>query len=125
MYAIRSYYDFKENNVGLYLENRVKSFAANGDKLDVQLESGRTIETDFVILSIGVVPDVNLAKMAGVKIGETGGIWVNEHLQTSTPDVYAVGDAIEFPHPETGKAVITYLAGPANKQGRILRNNFV
>jgi len=115
--------NFKENNVGLYLENRVKSFAANGDKLDVQLESGRTIETDFVILSIGVVPDVNLAKMAGVKIGETGGIWVNEHLQTSTPDVYAVGDAIEFPHPETGKAVITYLAGPANKQGRILADN--
>ena len=66
-----------------------------------------------------------MAKAAGLKIGETGGIWVDDYLQTSATDVYAVGDAIEFPHPLTGKPWLNYLANPANRQGRIAADNMV
>ena len=78
-----------------------------------------------MILSIGVRPDNQLAKNADLVIGEMGGIKVNEFLQTSDPDIYAVGDAIEFENPITHQSMITYLAGPANKQGRICANNIV
>ncbi|MCB9202026.1 MAG: pyridine nucleotide-disulfide oxidoreductase family protein [Flavobacteriales bacterium] len=114
---------FKEKNIGLYLEDKVVSFDDLEDKVKINLESGKSIETDMVILSIGVRPNVDLAKKAGIRIGETGGIWVDKYLQTSKEDVYALGDCIEFPHPDSGKPVITYLAGPANKQGRILADN--
>jgi rhodanese-related sulfurtransferase len=77
------------------------------------------------LLSIGVRPDTKLALQAGLKTGTARGIWVNEYLQTSDPDIYAVGDAIEFENPVTGLSMITYLAGPANKQGRICANNVV
>jgi len=116
---------FKEKNVGLFLEDAVKGFTSKDDHVEVHLASERTIEADFVILSIGVKPDTKLAQNAGVKIGETGGIWVDEYLQTSKKDIYAVGDAVEFPHPITGKPSLSFLAGPANKQGRILADNMV
>ncbi len=116
---------FKEKNVALFLEDAVKEFKPKGEIIEVQLSSDRVIKADFVILSIGVRPDVALAKEAGIKIGETGGIWVNEFLQTSEEDIYAVGDAIEFPHPITGKPSLSFLAGPANKQGRIVADNMV
>lgn len=116
---------FKEKNVGLFLEDAVKGFTRKNDQIEVHLASERTIEADFVILSIGVRPDTKLAQAAGVKIGETGGIWVDEYLQTSKKDIYAVGDAVEFPHPITGKPSLSFLAGPANKQGRILADNMV
>ena len=116
---------FKEKNVGLFLEDAVKEFIPNGDRIEVHLSSERVIEADFIILSIGVKPDTVLAKTAGVKIGETGGIWVDDYLQTSIENIYAVGDAIEFPHPITGKPSLAFLAGPANKQGRILADNMV
>ena len=73
-----------------------------------------------VLLSIGVRPATALAQQAGLKLGEMGGIWVDEHLETSEKDIYAVGDAIEYPHPLTGKPWLNYLANPANRQGRIL-----
>jgi len=115
---------FKEQNVGLHLNSRVMSFEdLEGDRIKITLENGTSIETDFVILSIGVKPDVMLAKKAGLKIGETGAIWVDPYLQTSKKDIYALGDCIEYPHPVSGTPVITYLAGPANKQGRLLANN--
>ncbi len=79
----------------------------------------------MVLLSIGVRPDTKLASMAGLNLGAAKGIWVNEFLQTSNPDIYAVGDAIEFTNPITGQSMNTYLAGPANKQGRIAANNIV
>jgi len=79
----------------------------------------------MVLLSIGVRPDTRLAVAAGLTIGTARGIWVNEYLQTSNPDIYAVGDAIEFENPITHQSMITYLAGPANKQGRICANNLV
>ncbi|ARV14373.1 FAD-dependent oxidoreductase [Polaribacter sp. SA4-12] len=116
---------FKEKNVGLFLEDAVKEFVPNGELTEVHLSSERIIKADFVILSIGVRPDTFLAKSAGIKIGETGGIWVDEYLQTSKEDIYAVGDAIEFPHPISGKPSLAFLAGPANKQGRILADNMV
>ena len=64
-------------------------------------------------------------RAAGLRLGTTGGIWVNDYLQTSDPHIYAVGDAIEYPSPLTGRPVTTFLAGPANKQGRICANNLV
>ena len=78
-----------------------------------------------MILSIGVRPEITLAKAAGLRIGDAGGIWVDDYLQTSAADVYAVGDAIEFPHPLTGKSWLNYLANPANRQGRIVADNMV
>ena len=115
---------FKDQNVGLHLNSRVMSFDnLEEDRIKLTLENGATIETDFVILSIGVKPDTDLAKKANLKIGETGAIWVDGYLQTSHKDIYALGDCIEYPHPVSGTPVITYLAGPANKQGRLLANN--
>ena len=78
-----------------------------------------------MILSIGVRPEITLAKVAGLRIGDAGGIWVDDYLQTSAADVYAVGDAIEFPHPLTGKSWLNYLANPANRQGHIVADNMV
>ncbi len=113
----------KTKNVEFYLQDGVASFEREGKSLRIALQSGRELPADIVILSIGVRPESRLAKEAGLEIGKTGGIKVNAHLQTSDPDIYAVGDAIEFPNPITGQAAITYLAGPANKQGRIVADN--
>ncbi len=115
----------RSKGVHLLLNNAVSGFERVDGQLKVSLKSGNTLEADVVILSIGVKPDTRLAVGAGLKIGEARGIWVNEYLQTSDPDIYAVGDAIEFANPITGKAMITYLAGPANKQGRICANNIL
>jgi NADPH-dependent 2,4-dienoyl-CoA reductase/sulfur reductase-like enzyme len=79
----------------------------------------------MVLLSIGVRPESALARNAGLATGESRGIVVNSYLQTSDPDIYAVGDAIEFPNPITGKPRVTPLAGPANRQGRIAADNIV
>ncbi len=115
----------KTKNVEFFLKDGVSSFSEDENGIRVRLQSGRELESDMVILSIGVRPDSHLARDAGLKLGKTGGIQVNEYMQTSSPDVYAVGDAIEFPNPITGNAQITYLAGPANKQGRICADNIV
>ncbi len=77
----------------------------------------------MVLLSIGVRPATALAQQAGLELGETGGIRVDEYLETSEKDIYAVGDAIEYPHPLTGKPWLNYLANPANRQGRIVADN--
>jgi len=105
------------------LEQTVERFEQKGEKINVCLKSGKIIPADMVLLSIGVRPETSLAKTAGLKIGETGGIWVSNWLETSAKDVYAVGDAIEFPHPLTGKPWLNYLANPANRQGRIVADN--
>ncbi|MGV8829539.1 MAG: FAD-dependent oxidoreductase [Breznakibacter sp.] len=115
----------KTKNVEFYLNTAVSSFSKKDNRLLITLNTTRTIETDLVILSIGVRPDSKLAQDAGLAIGETKGIVVNEFLQTSNPDIYAVGDAIEFENPIIGKKMITYLAGPANKQGRMAADNMV
>ena len=114
-----------QKGVHLYLEQSVERFEKRDDKIEVFFTSGKSIATDLVILSIGIRPETALAKAAGLRIGETGGIWVDVYLQTSAADVYAVGDAIEFPHPLTGKPWLNYLANPANRQGRIVADNMV
>lgn len=112
-----------QKGVSLYLEESVTHFERTDQGLTVFLKSGKTIPADMVLLSIGVRPATALAVQAGLKLGETGGIWVDEHLETSEKDIYAVGDAIEYPHPLTGKPWLNYLANPANRQGRIVADN--
>ena len=91
----------------------------DGGALEVQTNSGKTYPADIVILAIGVRPDTTLAKTAGLAIGEQGGIRVDEHMRTSDPDIFAVGDAIEVKDFMTGQWSRIALAGPANRQGRI------
>ena len=115
----------KTKNVEFYLKDGVSSFIHKNDKIIVKLNSGKEIITDFVILSIGVRPEIKLAKECGLKIGELGGISTNEYLQTSDPDIYAIGDVIEVINPITKKPQLIPLAGPANKQGRIVADNII
>ena len=115
----------RSKDVDLRLNTSVSGFEKTNDRLKVLLNNAETIDADVVILSIGVRPDTRLAVQAGLQLGTAKGIFVNEFLQTSDPDIYAVGDAIEFANPITGQSMSTYLAGPANKQGRICANNIV
>lgn len=114
----------QDQGVALYLEKGVEGFEQTDGRLKVRLNDGESIITDMVLLSIGVRPAVELAKQAGIALGERG-IEVNAFLQTSASSVYAVGDAIEFTHPLTGKPWLNYLAGPANRQARIVADNMV
>jgi len=115
----------RSKGVHLHLSTAVSGFEQTEKGLQVLLSNNNVLEADVVILSIGVKPDTRLAVGAGLKIGDARGIQVNEYLQTSDPDISAVGDAIEFTNPITLKPMITYLAGPANKQGRICADNLV
>ena len=115
----------RSKGVELILNNSVAGFEQTGSGLKVLLKDETELNADLVILSIGVRPDTKLATGAGLKIGDAKGIWVNEFLQTSEADIYAVGDAVEFENPITHHAMVTYLAGPANKQGRICAQNIV
>ncbi|MCB5246558.1 MAG: FAD-dependent oxidoreductase [Candidatus Cloacimonetes bacterium] len=123
--AAQVHQHLKAKNVGLYLGEAVKAFERGEAGLKVRLASGKAIPADMVILSIGVKPDSRLAEAAGLKLGPNKGIMVNDFMQTSDPDIYAVGDAIAMANPITGKTFLTYLAGPANKQGRIAADNIV
>lgn len=111
--------------VQLLLNTTVTGFEKEGESLLVCLKDQPPLRADVVILSIGVRPDTRLAAAAGLAIGDAKGIAVNEYLQTSDPSIYAVGDAIEFKSPILQRPVTTFLAGPANKQGRICANNLV
>src|SRR5450631_2235110 len=115
----------RSRGVILQLKKAVSSFVNTDDGILTTLNNGEIIKADIVLLSIGVRPDTKLAVQAGLKTGPARGIWVNEYLQTSDPDIYAVGDAIEFENPVTGESMSSFLAGPANKQGRICANNVV
>ena len=114
-----------QKGVRLYLQQAVEAFEKSNDGISVAFKSGIKLQVDMVILSIGVRAETRLAAEAGLKIGEMKGIYVNEYLQTTDDDVYAVGDAIEFPHPVTGKPWLNFLAGPANRQARIVADNIV
>ena len=115
----------QNHHVKLYLEQTVDGFSRDEDGLTVNFASGISLKTDMVLLSIGVRAETRLAQDAGLKLGEMRGIWVNEYLQTSEENIYAVGDAIEYPHPITGKPWLNFLAGPANRQARIVADNMV
>lgn len=111
--------------VELVLKDGVNEFSNHDDSLVTLLQSGNSIESDFVILSIGVRSDISLAKDAGLEIGKLGGILVDSYMQTSDSNIYALGDAVEVIHGVTGNSAKVPLAGPANKQGRIVANNIV
>jgi NADPH-dependent 2,4-dienoyl-CoA reductase/sulfur reductase-like enzyme/rhodanese-related sulfurtransferase len=93
--------------------------AEKGGGLEVLTDLGKVHQADIVIMAIGVKPETELAKMAGIEIGKRGGIVVNEHMITSNPDILAVGDAVEVKDFVTGEMTLIPLAGPANRQGRI------
>ncbi|WP_321334650.1 FAD-dependent oxidoreductase [uncultured Bacteroides sp.] len=114
-----------EKGVNLYLEQAVASFKKDNRSIEVVFKDGQSIGADIVILSIGVKPETALAREAGLTIGIAGGVQVDEYLQTSDKSIYAIGDVIEFPHPITGKPWLNYLAGPANRQGRIVADNIL
>lgn len=112
----------RDQGVELRLGQAVQAIRDQGDKLTLQLTQGE-METDMVVLSVGVRPDTALAKAAGLALNRRGAIVVNEHMETSAPDVYAVGDAVEITDFVTGAKGYVPLAGPANKQGRIAADN--
>ena len=112
----------KEKGVGLILQNGVQSIREEGGALRLTLSDGE-IDTDLVIMAVGVRPDTALAKEAGLELNRRGAIVVDEHMLTSDPDIYAVGDAVEVTDFVTGEKAYIPLAGPANKQGRIAADN--
>ena len=101
------------------LRRRPRPSSAAADGLAVRLAAGRRLAAQLVVLGVGVRPENRLAVEAGLAVGPRGGIRVNEHLQTSDPDIYAVGDAIEVQDFVTGEPAQVPLAGPANRQGRM------
>ncbi len=113
-----------DNDIKLFLGEKVEGFEKNTEgQIEVLLSSGRRLTTDVVILAIGVKPEVVLAQEAGLTIGKSGGILVNEKMQTSNEFIYAVGDAVEVYHLVIGASTRIPLAGIANKQARVAANN--
>ncbi|MCY6484636.1 CoA-disulfide reductase [Clostridium aestuarii] len=115
--------ELQDNNINLILNNAVKLFKTNENKVDVVLNNGEKLTTDMIILAIGVTPDIEFLKNTKLKFGPKGHIIVNKHLETNLKDIYAVGDAIEIVDFINGKKNAVPLAGPANKQGRIAADN--
>ena len=115
--------ELKENGVHLILNDGVKSFHEKNTVLDIVLNSGTILTAELVILAIGVAPDTGFVKESGIELGTRGHILVNDHMETSIPDIYAVGDAIEVKDFVNGQGAAIPLAGPANKQGRIVADN--
>ena len=113
----------KRRGIDLLLNTAVTAFKEENEKISVFTDKGRKICADMVIMSVGVTPDTAIAKDAGLKLGVKGSIVVNERMETSCKDIYAVGDAVEVEHYITGKKALVSLAGPANKQGRIAADN--
>ena len=119
---VHQHLDFK--HVRLALGDGLKAISADSP-LNVTLQSGKVVGTDMVILSVGVRPETSLAKEAGLELGLRGTIAVNDHLQTSNQDIYAIGDAVQVKNIISGKEVNLPLAGPASKQARIVADNIV
>jgi tRNA 2-thiouridine synthesizing protein A len=115
----------RDKAIELYLDDKIEHFEDRPDHVVVFLASGKRIQADIVLLSIGVRPEVKLAREAGLELGATGAIKVDERLATSDPDIYAVGDAIEVTHFVSGKSALIPLAGPANRQARIVADNML
>jgi NADPH-dependent 2,4-dienoyl-CoA reductase/sulfur reductase-like enzyme/rhodanese-related sulfurtransferase len=115
--------NIRSNGVGLYLADGVASFEDKGTSVDVKLSSGTVLSADIVILSIGVRPNSQIAKEAGLELNARGGIIVNDHMQTADPDIYAAGDVVEVEDFIFGDRTMVPLAGPANKQARIVADN--
>lgn len=113
----------RENGIRLLLGNGITAFEKEENETVSVFSNGEKIAADLVLLAIGVAPDTELAKRAGLKTGIKGSIAVNDKMETSVPNIYAVGDAVEVTHFITGNKALISLAGPANKQGRIAADN--
>ena len=115
--------EVRKHGVRLALGHTVEGFEEKNGGVDVLLKDEAPLHADMVVLAIGVSPDTQLAKEAGLELGIKGSIVVNDRMETSVPDIYAVGDAVQVKHFVTGQDVLLSLAGPANKQGRIAADN--
>ena len=115
--------EMRRHGVKLALGHTVEGFEEKDGGVDVLLKDEAPLHADMVVLAIGVSPDTQLAQDAGLELGVKGSIVVNDRMETSVPDIYAVGDAVQVKHFVTGQDVLLSLAGPANKQGRIAADN--
>lgn len=115
--------EVRKNGINLLLDTMVEGFADTENGIDVKLKNKDTLNADMVVMAIGVAPDTALAKNAGLTLGIKDSIVVNDRMETSYPDIYAVGDAVQIKHFVTGNNTLISLAGPANKQGRIAADN--
>ena len=115
--------ELRKHGVQLLLGQTVEGFQKKESGIDVLLTESSTLHADMAILAIGITPDTYLAKEAGLMLGMKGSIVVNDRMETSIPDIYAVGDAVQIKHSVTGEDAFISLAGPANKQGRIAADN--
>ena len=115
--------EMRRHGVKLALGHTVEGFEEKDGGVDVLLKDEAPLHADMVVLAIGVSPDTQLAQDAGLELGIKGSIVVNDRMETSVPDIYAVGDAVQVKHFVTGQDVLLSLAGPANKQGRIAADN--
>lgn len=113
----------RKHGITLALGHAVEGFRETGDGVEMLLKDADPLPADMIVLAIGVTPDTHLAKEAGLEMGIKGSILVNDHMETSAPDIYAVGDAVQVNHLVTGEESLISLAGPANKQGRIAADN--
>ena len=115
--------EMRKHGIQLKLGYTVEGFAEKDGGVDVLLKDEEPLHGDMVVLAIGVTPDSSLARDAGLELGIKGSIVVNDRMETSVPDIYAVGDAVQVKHYVTGEDAVISLAGPANKQGRIAADN--
>ena len=115
--------EVRKHGVKLALGYSVEGFVENGTGIDVLLKENAPLHTDMVVLAIGVTPESALAREAGLALGIKNSILVNDRMETSIPDIYAVGDAVQVKHYVSGEDTLIALAGPANKQGRIAADN--
>ena len=118
-------YELVNNGIELMTSEKVVEFQEDGNEIIIKLESGKSVTTDMVILSIGVSPDTKFLQGSGINLGERGHILVNENLETNIDGVYALGDSILVKNYITNQDVAIPLAGPANRQGRIVAGNIV
>src|SRR5574344_2162299 len=115
--------EMRKHGVKLALGSTVEGFEERNGGVDVLLKDTAPLHADMVVLAIGVTPDTALAREAGLELGIKGSIVVNDRMETSVPDIYAAGDAVQVKHYVTGEDALISLAGPANKQGRIIADN--
>jgi len=115
--------EVRSNGVQLRFGCSVEGFEETESGIDVLIEGGERISADMVVMALGVTPDTAIAREAGLELGIRGSILVNDRMETSAPDIYAVGDAVQVKHFVTGEDTLLSLAGPANKQGRIAADN--
>ena len=115
--------EMRRHGIKLALGHTVEGFVEKEDGVEVLLKEEPSLCADMVVLAIGVTPDTYLAGEAGLELGIKGSILVNDRMETSIPDIYAVGDAVQVKHYVTGQEALISLAGPANRQGRIAADN--